>query len=93
MFRDFLNDEADNLGDEANENDEGLRPNKTNELVKLEEQVFNKRWGWLMIAKNVSDFTNETLFNIMQTKAIEVLTLAMMVDEQSELAKMKYGKQ
>lgn len=93
MFRDFLNDEADNFGDETQENDEGLRPNKTNELLKLEEQVFNKRWGWLMIAKNVSDFTNETLFNIMQTKAIEVLTLAMMVNEQSELAKMKYGKQ
>ncbi|TWR26911.1 hypothetical protein FPZ42_07705 [Mucilaginibacter achroorhodeus] len=76
------------------ENDiEAVQPKSLiSELNKSLEDDFNKRWGWFEIAKNVADYTRETLFQTMQRNVAEVLTLATLLKEKVALIESKYKK-
>jgi hypothetical protein len=78
----------ENDSDEDKESVEVESP--ISQITKGIEEEFNLRWGFLEIAKNVADYTNETFFQTMDRSVVEVLTIATLLKEKVALIESKH---
>jgi len=50
---------------------------------------FNKRYGWVKLTKDVADYTNTSFFDLMTKSVIDVLVIAQMMIEESEINQLQ----
>jgi len=70
---------------ESNEAEDETEVSVLAQEVNESKKEFNKKYGWVKLTKDVSDYTNTSLFILFKNPAIEVLTIAQMMIEESEM--------
>lgn len=56
------------------------------------EAAFNKKWSWLLLCKEVSEWLNESYYTTFSRNLYEVLTFATLISEKIEIEKAKVKK-
>ena len=75
--------DEDNQG--ADEEEINSAVSENNKQINSE---FQQRWGWLELGHSVSDYKRDTLNNIMETQALDILTYATLLKEKEQLIKI-----
>lgn len=55
------------------------------EEIAEQKRSFNNQFGWVKMCKDVADYTNSSLFQVLKELAVFVLTIAQMMIAESEL--------
>ena len=77
---------------ESNEaRDEGLEGTYQQEVQEQKKEI-SKRYGWIFLAKEVAEFSNCSLFQIMDTPALEVAGLVSVIQAKIELMKLEKNR-
>jgi len=53
--------------------------------VAESKKEFNKKYGWLKLARDVGEYTHTSLFQLLKEPAIYTLHIATMMIEESEI--------
>lgn len=56
------------------------------------ESNYQKKWSWLLLCKEVSEWLNESYFTTMHRNLYEVLTFATLITEKIQIEKSKMKK-
>lgn len=55
------------------------------EEIAEQKKQFNNQFGWIKMSKDVADYCNCSLFQVLKELAVFVLTIAQMMIAESEL--------
>lgn len=55
------------------------------EEIAEQKRSFNNQFGWVKMCKDVSDYCNCSLFQVFDRLAVEVLSIAHMMIQESEI--------
>jgi len=56
--------------------------------IKEQKKEIYKTYGWYFLAKDIADFCNTTYLDILNTSALEVLGLIMVIQAKTEYNKL-----
>ena len=62
------------------------------EIIAESKAEFNKKYGWVKLAKDVATYTNTSFFEILKSPCCSIFSIATMMLEESELNQIQSNK-